>query len=196
MGEKKGKPWSFGLSGGTGSNKSLILFFVVVVIALLTHVGGWVQGMRKESKEKPSLAINSLLRDTRTFAKSEKRMPANFKEIEDVVWNKGVAGAGTRLSHGNYIYVANNYEYFYFAGKNSDSYVKVNLWAIPLGKYRDEADTFLMVIDADGEDIWKGPALTAEQRKLVLEKNLGILLPDLSDMNMKLATGKDQKKKS
>lgn len=183
MGEKTARPWSFGLVGGKSGAHSLLLFFVVLVISILVHIGGAVSSSLQDKKERPVLALKGFLRDLREFVRTEKRMPNDFRELEIKIWNKGNADIPTRLNYGNQFVVAENYKYIYFSGSIEGVGV-ANVWAIPLGKYRDEYETVLLVISAAGEDIWRGPALNEQQLSAVLKNKFNPSFSQMAFLNM------------
>lgn len=184
MANKEKKPWSFGLFGGKNGTKSILAFAVLVVLAITTHIAGAVYNEVRDRRARPVLALKSVLRDVRGFINTEKRMPASFKDIEFNIWNKKNADMPTRL-HGENILVADNYEYRMFSGKVKGINL-INVWAIPLGKYREEAETVLLVVTDGGEDVWRGPALSEDQRNRVFaDESFPMTFPQLSQLNMK-----------
>lgn len=197
MGNKEKKPWSFGLFGGKNGTKSILAFFVFLILAIVTHVAGAVYGEITDRRERPVLALKSVLRDVREFVRVEKKVPANFREIEIKIWNKSKPDAPSRL-HGNNILLTDNYEYIYHSG-NVQGVPLVNVWAIPQGKYRDQYETVLIVITPDAEEVWRGPAFNDAQREFVLSpKGFNPTFPDMAAINMKRdakAPAQQQKKK-
>lgn len=183
MSGKESKPWSFGLFGGKGGSKSIVIFFVLLVVAVLINVAGAIKGELSDRRERPVLALKSALRDVREFIKTEKRIPGNYRELEVKVWNKGKPDEPTRLN-GNNIFVSGFYEYIYFSGEAQEIGI-VSIWAVPLGKYRDEYDTVLLIIKPDGETTWRGPALTQSQTDFVISKGFDMNFQQMASLNMK-----------
>lgn len=183
MSEKTKKPWGFGFAGGGKGGKSFAVFFIAVLITIVVQIGGAVAVSYQTKEERPVLALNSYLRDVREFVKTEKRMPANFQDIEDKVWRKANPKLPTRLQYGEKIMVSSNYEYHYFAGQVNGVGI-ANIWAIPLGRFRDEAETVLLVIAPEGEAVWRGPALNAPQRELIMANGFNPTFPQMSGLNM------------
>jgi hypothetical protein len=181
MGNKADKPWSFGFFGGKAGNKSIIVCFLVVVFAVLTHIGGAFYDEMKDRRERPALALKSILRDVREYVRVEKTMPSSWREVEAKIWNVP-SRAPSRLLGG--ILVVDNYEYFYHAGKVGEVSL-VNIWALPLGKYRDQYETVLLVITAEGDEVWRGPALNEAQREMVLNAGFNPSFAQMSQLNMK-----------
>jgi hypothetical protein len=183
-GSKENKPWSFGLLGGKPGRKSIFVFVVFLVLAIGTRIGGAIYDDVQDRRSRPVLALNSVLRDVREFVRAEKQMPAHFRDIEQKIWHKRTPGAPSLL-HGDNILVADNYEYIFHSGKIKGVNL-VNIWAIPLGKYRDEYETMMLVVTDAGEELWRGPALSEAQRSTVLsEKSYPASFPLLSELNMK-----------
>lgn len=174
MGDKTSKPWSFGLAGGKGGGKAIICFVVVIVVAILVHIGGYVSAEMKDRRLRPEIALKSILRDVRAFSADNKRLPANFREIDANIWR----GKNGSLQYGENIYVNDNYEYFYFSGMIG-AVAQVHIWAVPTGKYRDSAETVLMIVTPKGEDVWSGPALSDAHRDYVRTNGFN---PDLATM--------------
>ena len=182
MGNKADKPWSFGFFGGKAGNKSIIIFFLVVGFAVVTHIGGAFYDEMKDRRERPALALKSLLRDVREYVRVEKSLPSSWREVEAKIWNAR-SPAPSRL-HGNNILVLDNYEYFYHAGKVGEVGL-VNIWALPLGKYRDQYETVLLVITPEGDEVWRGPALNETQRAMALNVGFNPSFAQMSQLNMK-----------
>lgn len=195
MGKKEERPWGFGLFAGKNGTKAILAFFIVLFISIMTHVVGAIHGEIKDRRERPVLALKSFLRDVREFIRTEKKIPGDLRELEVKIWDKTRPGTPSRL-HGTNIYVANNYEYVFFSGNVENKQPQVTIWAIPLGKYRDDYETVLIVIRNEGETVWRGPALNDAQRSFVLAKGFNPSLPEMAQINMKLdAKPKEEKKK-
>ncbi len=184
MANKEKKPWSFGLLGGKNGTKSILAFALVVLVAITTHIIGAVYNEIHDRRARPVSSLKSVLRDVREFIRVEKRTPSSLRDIEINIWNKKNADIPTRL-HGDTILVVNNYEYRLYSGKIKGINL-INVWAIPLGKYREESETFLLIITDGGEDVWRGPALNDEQRNRVFSnESFPMTFPQLSQLNMK-----------
>lgn len=177
------KPWGFGIFGGKKGNSSLLLFVLILIASILVQIGGAVRNELADRRERPALALKTFLRDLREYIRTEKQMPTNIRQLEIKIWNQGNDKIPSRLQHGNNIYVADNYEYIYFSGRVGGVSV-ANVWAIPLGKYRDEYETVLLVVAADGEAVWRGPALNEQQRVSVLATGFNPSLQQMSFLNM------------
>lgn len=100
-------------------------------------------------------AFDVMIRDLRLFHKKRGGFPKDLKELEAVVWEKKEGRAFSKdasaLTHRNYHYLYAPISHHQFT-----------LWAIPIGRQREEAPTWFLVITPDSQRRWKGPALTPE----------------------------------
>ena len=89
--------------------------------------------------------------DLLKFHQKRGSFPEKLEDLEGVVWEKkdrNYVTYGRSMIHRNYFYL----------------YSKINphrftLWAIPIGKVRDEVSTVFLVGTPSSDRAWKGPAL-------------------------------------
>lgn len=136
--------------------------FVLVAISGLLLVGVYIYTLwasdRQRSEDLPVEAADVMVRDLRSFHKKRGGFPVNLKELEGIVWER----KGTRiysndergLTHRNYHYIYTRISHHEFA-----------LWAIPMGRERDDAATWFLVVSPDSQSRWKGPALNTDDVK-------------------------------
>ena len=142
--------------------KRLKITLILLPIAAVTVVGVYISSLwaseRQRTAEAPVEAFDVMVRDLRSFHKKRGGFPKDLKELEGVVWEKKegreFSKGGSGLTHRNYHYLYTPISHHQFA-----------LWAIPVGRQREEAATWFLVIPPESQRRWKGPALTPEDVK-------------------------------
>lgn len=142
--------------------KHLKITIILLPVAVLVVVGVYVYSLwaaeRQNTAETPVEAFDVMIRDLRVFQKKRGGFPKSLKELEGVVWEKKEArefsGDGAGLSHRNYHYLYSPIDHHQFT-----------LWAIPMGRQREQAATWFLTVAAHSQRRWKGPALTPEDVK-------------------------------
>lgn len=142
--------------------KHLKITLMLMPIAAVTVVGIYIYSLwaseRRRTAEAPVEAFNVMVRDLRSFHSKRGSFPKDLKELEGVVWEKKedreFSKDGSGLAHRNYHYLYSPIGHHQFA-----------LWAIPMGRRREEAATWFLVITPESQRRWKGPALTPEDVK-------------------------------
>lgn len=135
---------------------------MLMPIAAVTVVGVYIYSLwaseRQRTAEAPVEAFNVMVRDLRSFHSKRGSFPKDLKELEGVVWEKKedreFSKDGSGLTHRNYHYLYTSIGHHEFA-----------LWAIPMGRRREEAATWFLAITPESQRRWKGPALTPEDVK-------------------------------
>ncbi len=110
----------------------------------------WAQE-RDLRAEAPFDASAAMSRDLLKFHQKRGSFPEKLEELEGVVWEKkqrNFASAGRALIHRNYYYLYTMQDHH-----------RYTLWAIPMGKARDEAPTLFLTADPATNLVWKGPAI-------------------------------------
>jgi hypothetical protein len=132
--------------------------FVLILLALVVVFGAYVYSLWTAQKQKtadlPFDATGMMIRDLLAFHKKRGGFPENLKQLEGVVWGKKSRefSSGNRaLNHRNYYYLYTRIAHHHFT-----------LWAIPVGKSREEAPTWFLIATPDKYGRWKGPALPFE----------------------------------
>lgn len=142
--------------------KRLKITLILVPIAAVTVVGVYIYSLwaseRQRTAEAPVEAFDVMVRDLRSFHSKRGSFPKDLKVLEGVVWEKKegrkFSKDGSGLTHRNYHYIYMPIGHHQFA-----------LWAIPMGRRREEAATWFIVITPESQRRWKGPALTPEDVK-------------------------------
>jgi hypothetical protein len=140
-------------------HKHLKITLFLMPIAVVVVVGIYIYSLwaseRERTAEAPVEAFDVMVRDLRSFHKKRGGFPNDLKELEGVVWEKKedrqFSKDGAALTH-------RNYHYLY----TPISHHEFTLWAIPMGRQREEAATWFMVVTPETQRRWKGPALTPE----------------------------------
>lgn len=154
MGMEKGGI-GFKLGMGQRLHLSIVAFVITFILAIaVTGFSYYIAG-RKDAQEVPQLALNTLLKSVLSHHQQEGRFPKDFAELEFNVWNKKQSGYKSRLYSDNNLYLVNNYLYIYVPGEQVCA-----IWAIPQGKFRDQANTVYLVISPDKQEMWRGAALS------------------------------------
>lgn len=136
---------------------SLKISLVLIPIASLLVVGVYVYSLwaseRKRATESPVEAADVMMRDLLSFHKKRGGFPKDLKELEGVVWekkeNRSYSNDKRGLKHRNYYYLYTRLDHHRFT-----------LWAIPMGRYREEAATCFLAVTPEMHRRWKGPALS------------------------------------
>jgi len=131
-------------------------------IAVLVVVSVYIYSLWASESQRtagaPVEAFEVMTRDLRSFHKKRGGFPKDLKELEGVVWEKRedreFSKDGSGLTHRNYHYLYTRVGHHQFT-----------LWTIPMGRQREEAATWFLVITPESQRRWKGPALTPEDVK-------------------------------
>ena len=135
---------------------------VLVAISGLLLVGVYIYSLwatdRQRKEELPVEAADVMVRDLRSFHKKRGGFPANLKELEGTVWERKESRIYSNdemgLTHRNYHYLYTRITYHEFA-----------LWAIPIGRLREGAAAWFLIVSPDSQRRWKGPALNTDDVK-------------------------------
>ena len=138
---------------------SLKISLVIIPMAILIVIGTYTYSLwaseRQREAELPIEAADVMMRDLLAFHKKRGGFPKDLKEMEGVVWEK----KGRDFSIENRALTHRNYYYFY----TRIDHHHFTLWAIPVGKSRDEGPTWFLSVSPDSGRRWKGGALPLEQ---------------------------------
>ena len=150
--------------------KRLKITLILMPVTFIAVVGVYVYSLwaaqSQRSAEAPVEAFEIMIRDLRSFHKKRGGFPKDLKELEGVVWEKKegreFSKDGARLTHRNYHYLYTPISHHQFT-----------LWAVPMGRQRNEAATWFLTATPGSHRRWKGPALSAEDaRTLSLQPSL------------------------
>lgn len=135
---------------------SLALVPVVLVIVIGVYVYSLWAAERRRTADMPVEAADRMMRDLLSFHKKRGGFPKDLKELEGVIWEKKESRSYSNdkrgLTHRNY--------YYLFTRLNPHCFT---LWAIPMGRQREEAATQFLLVTTESCRRWKGPALSIEQ---------------------------------
>ena len=111
---------------------------------------------RQRAAEIPVEAADAMMWDLLSFHKKRGGFPKDLKELEGVVWEKKDSRSYSNdkrgLTHRNYYYLYTRVDHHRFA-----------LWAIPMGRRREDAATQFLLVTTERCRRWKGAALSIEQ---------------------------------
>ncbi len=135
---------------------SLVLIPVAIAVVVGIYVYSLWASERRRSAEIPVEAASVMMRDLLVFHEKRGSFPIDLKQLEGVVWEKK---SGRRFSIDDRALSHRNYYYLYTrAGEQ-----RFSLWAVPMGKLREEAPTWFLTVTPESCRRWKGPALPLEQ---------------------------------
>jgi hypothetical protein len=142
-------------SGKTGFKK-ISIAYLILASAAIAYVGsyGWqVYAVYRDAQSNmPKPQVEKLIKDFRLFHSKTKRFPANFTDVNNLIWHTRPVpdyGANGRQ--------ARTKNYYYFYTRVNDGLCTV--WAIPLGPRREYGSTFFLVISTDWVRSWQGKAI-------------------------------------
>ncbi len=135
------------------------LSLIVAVLALFIVIAAYIYSLwsvdRKKSAEMPIEVVSMMMRDLLRFHEKRGGFPENLQKLEGVIWerkNRLFSAENRAINH-------RNYYYFY----TQISHHQFTLWAIPMGKEREDAPTWFLVVSPEICRRWKGAALPLEQ---------------------------------
>ena len=133
----------------------LKISLILAPLALTMLIGVYVYALwsqeRERSAEIPFDATGAMNRDLLKFHEKRGSFPVKLEDLDGVIWEKkdrDYVSGGRSLIHRNYFYV--------YARVNHHQFT---LWAIPVGKEREEAPTFFFTGNPNSKRFWKGPPL-------------------------------------
>ena len=153
-----------GVEGKSGT-RYFSASYILAIIGVVFYLGAW--GYSAYSADfadrgaHPRLdAITTLIKGAQSYYTRTGSYPENFYKIEDLVWKHGAmpdyGERGVTLEYKNY----------YYLYTRAEDHV-ATLWAIPIGKYREEAPTYFVILRSPKSDQpvekWKGAALNMEE---------------------------------
>lgn len=130
---------------------SLILAPLALTMLIGVHVYALWSEERNRAAEIPFDATGAMNRDLLKFHQKRGSFPERLQDLEGVVWekkNRNYVPGGRSMFYRNYFYIYTR------VGAH-----RFTLWAIPVGKQRDDAPTFHLIGTPDSHRMWKGPAL-------------------------------------
>lgn len=135
---------------------SLVLLPVAIAVLAGIYVFSLWAAERQLAAEAPVEAADAMMRDLLSFHKKRGGFPKDLKELEGVIWEKKESRSYSNdkrsLLHRNYYYLYTRINHHRFT-----------LWAIPIGRQREDAATHFLHVTTESCRRWKGPALSTEQ---------------------------------
>lgn len=142
--------------------KSLKISLVMISGATLLVVGVYIYSLwaseRKRTAEIPIEAADAMMRDLLSFHKKRGGFPKDLKELEGLIWEKKESRSYSNDKRG---LLRRNYYYLY----TRLNHHRFTLWAIPMGRQREEAATWFLIVTPESHRRWKGSALSPEDVK-------------------------------
>ena len=133
----------------------LKISLILAPLALTMLVGVYIYTLWSKEKERsaeiPFDSTGAMNRDLLKYHQKRGSFPAKLEDLEGAVWEKkerSYVSDGRSLIHRNYFYV--------YARVNHHQFT---LWAIPIGKEREEASTFFFIGNPNSKRSWKGPPI-------------------------------------
>lgn len=130
---------------------SLILTPIALALLIGVYIYSFWSNERERASGVPFEAYSAMSRDLLKFHQKRGSFPTRIDELEGVVWEakpRNYSSAGRALVYRNY--------YYLYTQEDPHRYT---LWAIPMGKDRDEAPTLFLSTNLQLSRIWKGPAV-------------------------------------
>lgn len=131
----------------------LKISLILAPLALTILVGVYIYTLWSTEKERsaeiPFDSTAAINRDLLKYHQKRGSFPAKLEDLEGTVWEKkerNFVSNGRSLIHRNFFYV--------YARVNHHQFT---LWAIPIGKEREEAPTFFFIGNPRSKRSWKGP---------------------------------------
>lgn len=137
---------------------SLVLLPLAIAILAGIYVFSLWAAERQRAAEIPVEGADAMMRDLLSFHKKRGGFPKDLKELEGVIWEKKDSRSYSKdkrgLTHRNYYYLYTRLDHHRFT-----------LWAIPMGRQREEAATWFLIGTPESHRRWKGSALSPEDVK-------------------------------
>lgn len=131
----------------------LKISLILVPLTLTMLVGVYIYTLWSDERERtaeiPFDSTGAMNRDLLEFHQKRGSFPVRLADLEGTVWEEKeriYASDGRSLIHRNYFYV--------YARLSNHQFT---LWAIPIGKEREEAPTFFFIGNPNSKRSWKGP---------------------------------------
>lgn len=137
---------------------SLVLLPVAIAVLAGIYVYSLWAAERQRAADVPVEAADAMMRDLVSFHKKRGGFPKDLKEMEGVVWEANESRSYSNDKRG---ITRRHYYYLY----TPLSHHRFTLWAIPMGRHREEAATWFLVATPEMHRRWKGSALDPEDVK-------------------------------
>jgi hypothetical protein len=134
---------------------SIVLVPLVLVLLVAAYIYSLWAAERKRASDLPFEAVSAMMRDILRYHEKRGGFPETLKNLEGVVWEK----KDREFSIENRAFTHRNYYYFY----SQIGHHHFTLWAIPVGKSREEGPTWFLSVTPEIGRRWKGGALPLDQ---------------------------------
>lgn len=134
---------------------SIVLAPLVLVLVVAAYIYSLWAAERAKARDLPFEAVNTMMRDILRYHEKKGGFPETFKSLEGIVWEK----KAREFSIENRAFTYRNYYYFY----TRIDHHRFTLWAIPVGKSREEGPTWFLSVTPEVAGRWKGGALPLDQ---------------------------------
>lgn len=139
---------------------SLVLTPVVFLLVVGAYIYSLWEADRQRSADIPVEGTSMMMRDLLAFHEKRGGFPNDLKQLEGVIWknarDRNFSNKGRGFAHRNYFYL--------YTQLNSHRFT---LWAIPMGRSREDAATWFLMVSPDSRRGWKGAALPLEHVKKI-----------------------------
>ena len=137
---------------------SLVLLPVAIAVLAGIYVYSLWAAERQRAADVPVEAADAMMRDLLSFHKKRGGFPKDLRELEGVVWEKKESRSYSKdnrgLTHRNYYYLYTRFNHHRFT-----------LWAISIGRQREEGATWFLIVTPEMHRKWKGSAVSPEDVK-------------------------------
>lgn len=134
---------------------SIVLVPLVLVLVVVAYIYSLWAAEQQKARDLPFEAVSVMMRDILLYHEKRGGFPDTLKALEGVVWEKkarNFAIEDRAFTHRNYYYFYTQIDHHHFT-----------LWAIPVGKSREEGPTWFLSITPEVGRRWKGGALPLDQ---------------------------------
>jgi len=134
---------------------SIVLVPLVLVLVVVAYIYSLWAAEREKVDDLPFEAVSGMMRDILRYHEKKGGFPESLKTLEGVVWEKkarAFAIDNRAFTHRNYYYFYSRIDHHHFT-----------LWAIPVGKSREEGATWFLSVTPEVGRRWKGGALPLDQ---------------------------------
>jgi len=136
----------------------LKISLILVPLALMMLVGVYIYSLWSEERERraeiPVDSTGPMNRDLLKFHQKRGSFPDKLASLEGVVWERKerhYLSDGRSMIHRNYFYIYTKVSPHHY-----------NLWAIPIGRSRQEASTWFLSASPTTDRRWKGGSMEVD----------------------------------
>lgn len=146
--------------GAKQSSSKLRISFIFALVTITAGGGSYGYHLYKLAQDlkinKPQPQVERLVKDLRRFHGATHHFPANFNEINQLLWHTkptpNYGDDGRRATTKNY--------YYFYTKVNEETCA---FWALPVGPKREYASAYFAVASPTWLRIWRGDAWSDAQ---------------------------------